>query len=274
MIRPVFLLASLATRSSTSSCRDAIIIVGILLAYFPSVAAGLRPSPGQTRGPSILKCGMAGAHEALRWDGCPMDPSTPHERQPETQSVRALACSSSGINVLMQLGVISLTFRDLGLHNMAPPWQSGPEPCPRQSFLLAFVRLAKGTPMLHPTVCGASIGNENYGAWPKLASPSMLWDGPGLPGLSYADDVGGFEAGPMMGTPVPLRRGMNDQKVLTHCQDWLSALDILPCHCDGGAASSDFAALRPFDWPKLPIFPMLSIDGPPHVREATGGEGK
>ncbi|KAK1539552.1 uncharacterized protein CCOS01_00866 [Colletotrichum costaricense] len=157
---------------------------------------------------------------------------------------------------------------------MAPPWQSGPGPCPRQSFLLAFVRLAKGTPTLHPTVCGASRRKENYGAWPKLPSPSTLWDGPGLPGLSDADDVGGFEAGPMMGTPVPLRRGMNGQKVLAHCQDWLSALDILPCHFDGGAASSDFAALKPFDWPKLPIFPMLSIDGPPQVREATAGEGK
>ncbi|KAK1453891.1 hypothetical protein CMEL01_05550, partial [Colletotrichum melonis] len=268
-IRQVFLRASLATRSTTSSCRDA-----ITASYVPTFLALLlvcRPA----RGPSILNYGMAcAAHAAMRWDGCPMDPSTPHERQPETQSMHALACFSSGINVVVQLRVISLTFRDLGLYNMAPPWQSGPGPCPRQSFLLAFVRLAKGTPTLHPTVCGASRRKENYGAWPKLPSPSTLWDGPGLPGLSDADDVGGFEAGPMMGTPVPLRRGMNGQKVLAHCQDWLSALDILPCHFDGGAASSDFAALKPFDWPKLPIFPMLSIDGPPHVREATAGEGK
>ncbi|KAK7456059.1 hypothetical protein Landi51_02303 [Colletotrichum acutatum] len=39
-------------------------------AYFPSVAAGLRPSPAQAKGPSILKCGMAcAAHAAMRWDG-------------------------------------------------------------------------------------------------------------------------------------------------------------------------------------------------------------
>ncbi|KAK1482538.1 hypothetical protein CCUS01_04151 [Colletotrichum cuscutae] len=191
------------------------------------------------RGPSILNYGMAcAAHAAMRWDGCPMDPSTPHERQPETQSMHALAGISSGTNVLVQLSiglllitnllssyrVISLTFRDLGLYNMAPPWQSGPGPWNPDAASNRLRRIKKER---------------------KLRTP---WDGPGLPG--GADD----------GDPI-----------LAHCQDWLSALDILPCHFDGGAASSDFAALKPFDWPKLPIFPMLSIDGPPH-RGNDGGQ--
>lgn len=76
----------------------------VLRAYLHSVAAGLRPSLGQARGPSILKCSMACAAHAAK-DGCPMDPSTPHERQPEIQSMHALACFPSGINVLVQLAI-------------------------------------------------------------------------------------------------------------------------------------------------------------------------
>ncbi|KAI3535116.1 hypothetical protein CSPX01_11634 [Colletotrichum filicis] len=185
----------------------------ILRAYFPSVVAGLPPSQRAVY-PQLWYGVRRPRGDEMGW--LSMDPSTPHERQPETQSMHALACFSSGTNSIRKAnslrhcgrrlpGVISLTFRDLGLYNMAPPWQSGPGPCPRQSFLLAFVRLAKGTPTLHPTVCGASRRKENYGAWPKLPSPSTLWDGPGLPGLSDADDISGvcvFRLGTSAGSKI------------------------------------------------------------------------
>ncbi|KAK1539553.1 uncharacterized protein CCOS01_00867 [Colletotrichum costaricense] len=82
----------------------------ILRAYFPSVVAGLPPSQRAVY-PQLWYGVRRPRGDEMGW--LSMDPSTPHERQPETQSMHALACFSSGTNVLVQLSIGLLLITNL-----------------------------------------------------------------------------------------------------------------------------------------------------------------